>query len=913
MADRSAPYVGPRPFDREDAPVFFGRDAEANELLSLVVAHPVVLLYAQSGAGKTSLLNARLLPLLEERRAEVFGTARVSGELPAGLAPEDVDNIYVFNALASLGGGASADGAPDPKRLGRLAFEGFLAERPHAERAPGVFAMRVVVFDQFEEIFTTHVERWRDREKFFDQVGEALERDKRLRVVFSMREEYLAGVEAFADVLPERLRTRYRLERLREPAALQAVKRPLEATDRSFAPGVAEKLVKSLLQIKVKTARGTLDVEGEYVEPVQLQVVCRNLWESLPGGVEVIDETHVQTYGDVDQALIRYYEAGLKSAAALSFGGPSPRYLKDQLLRSWFETELITPGRTRGLVYKDTEAAGSLPNRVAEHLESLHLVRAEVRGGALWYELSHDRFVDPILESNRRWRVKRNLGLVGVAGVLLSMLVALFSFWFYWRLGSDLRLEESLLTYKGEVAANLSREPGKEFDALAWGLQATQVGKLDAPPRQAVEGLRAALAAVGSPLWLRSLSEDELRPVSDVDLVGLSPDGRRVLTVGRGVACVWDALTGRPLAVFESFQGREWSGGEFLAPDGGRVYLRSVPEAKDVTPAETQPRPAAALSHFFDVETRKPLPSFQAQLGYAERLEVAENRECALGFGGRLTARLVDRDGSLVGDFRELSKPVLWARLSPDGRRALTVEAGGALKLWSAETGALLARAGEGEIDNPDALAYSPDSNFVFSPDGTRFAVSRQGHRWAVYDADTGALLVKLTGSGRTGVMAAGFSPDGRSFAELWEEVVRVWDVASGELLSEGPVTPRASDAPDAYTGIVSSPSGFFMAASDGEKVSFSILRSPFAEWQDLLRDVKGKLAAAHATDDLARIVCAFENTGVTKVWTLDRPQPDFAALRADELKREACQRIRYQPEYKQVRDVCESVPARAP
>ncbi|HEV2761922.1 MAG TPA: hypothetical protein VGV38_02920, partial [Pyrinomonadaceae bacterium] len=255
MADRSEPYVGPRPFARKDAPVFFGRDAEANGLLSLVIAHPVVLLYAQSGAGKTSLLNARLLPLLEQRSAEFFGPARVSGELPAGLAPADVDNIYVFNALSGLGGDdvAAKDKrddeeaneqraeARDPQRLSRQTFAGFLSERPHAERAPGVFAMRVVVFDQFEEIFTTHVERWRDREAFFEQVGDALERDTRLRVLFSMREEYLAGMEAFADSLPERLRTRFRLERLREPAALQAVKRPLEATDRSFAPGVAEK------------------------------------------------------------------------------------------------------------------------------------------------------------------------------------------------------------------------------------------------------------------------------------------------------------------------------------------------------------------------------------------------------------------------------------------------------------------------------------------------------------------------------------------------------------------------------------------------------------------------------------------------------------------------------------------------
>src|SRR5438046_5598196 len=73
------PYIGPRPFERADLPRFFGRDREMRQLLSLVVAHRVVLLYASSGAGKTSLLNAGLLPLLEEEEGfEAFAPARVA-------------------------------------------------------------------------------------------------------------------------------------------------------------------------------------------------------------------------------------------------------------------------------------------------------------------------------------------------------------------------------------------------------------------------------------------------------------------------------------------------------------------------------------------------------------------------------------------------------------------------------------------------------------------------------------------------------------------------------------------------------------------------------------------------------------------------------------------------------------------
>jgi hypothetical protein len=45
-------------------------------------------------------------------------------------------------------------------------------------------APRIAVFDQFEELFTFYPERWSDREDFFDQVGEALEADRMMRVIF---------------------------------------------------------------------------------------------------------------------------------------------------------------------------------------------------------------------------------------------------------------------------------------------------------------------------------------------------------------------------------------------------------------------------------------------------------------------------------------------------------------------------------------------------------------------------------------------------------------------------------------------------------------------------------------------------------------------------------------------------------
>ena len=72
MPPEFEPYVGFRSFEEHDQRIFFGRKREVSDLLSLVIAHPVVLLYAQSGAGKTSLLNAGLILCLRQEGLEVL-------------------------------------------------------------------------------------------------------------------------------------------------------------------------------------------------------------------------------------------------------------------------------------------------------------------------------------------------------------------------------------------------------------------------------------------------------------------------------------------------------------------------------------------------------------------------------------------------------------------------------------------------------------------------------------------------------------------------------------------------------------------------------------------------------------------------------------------------------------------------
>ena len=348
----------------------------------------------------------------------------VSGSLPSGV--DKVDNIYLFNLMVSLDNCGN-----QPKTLAKLSLPDFLERlttddgehwcyEPEAEPATasdGAVSDRgqrcVLIIDQFEEIVTAHPERWQDREPFFVALDEAMAKDPNLWVVLTLREDYVAVLDPFAALMAGRLRARYYMERMGFDAAVEAVREPAKCAGRAFEPGsdrepgAAEKLVKDLCQVRVPGQATTTD--GKYVEPVQLQVVCYQLWERLAATsdsatwAKPISEAEVREAGDVNQALTRFYEDTL--AAVRDDPNVKDVGVSESRLRQWFDQELITETGIRSTVFRNEAAGrtGSLPNVAVDALGSRFLLRTEVRSGGEWIELVHDRLVDPIRASNAAW------------------------------------------------------------------------------------------------------------------------------------------------------------------------------------------------------------------------------------------------------------------------------------------------------------------------------------------------------------------------------------------------------------------------------------------------------------------------------------------------------------------------------
>jgi hypothetical protein len=397
---RACPFVGPRSF-RFGEPLF-GRTREVTRLLNLLIAERIVLMFSPSGAGKTSLIQAGLIRALREEDFFDLPIIRLQQPAPPEAAGAVRVNRFIQSTLESLERPRPGRDQAPPEHLtghGELApviRQWADALGPTADgRAPNL----VLIFDQFEEILTTDPADVAAKEAFFDQLGSVL-RDPGLWALFAMREEYVAALEPHLNRIPRRLASRFRLDLLDAYAAREAFAKTFGSVDISVAPEAADRLVDDLRSVQVQRPDGTSEVVlGPHVEPVHLQIVGLRLWNRYGAdpSFTLLDETHLSdTEGSVDVALEGYYADTAREIGATT--GVSER-----MIREWCERQLLTDQGLRGQVLREPGATRGLPESVIRRLIDAFLVREENRRGSTWYELAHDRLIEPVRTSNQRW------------------------------------------------------------------------------------------------------------------------------------------------------------------------------------------------------------------------------------------------------------------------------------------------------------------------------------------------------------------------------------------------------------------------------------------------------------------------------------------------------------------------------
>jgi tetratricopeptide (TPR) repeat protein len=369
------PYPGTRPFQRQDSDRFFGRRREAAALAELWRTNSLTVAVGPTGSGKTSLIHAGLLPLVESGRAEVLPPGRVSygSTIPAAALPEH--NPYTVALLGSWSPGESTS-----RLVGRTLRDDL---RERTERHDGLI---LAVIDQAEELLADSGPRRIWRRQLLEELAEAVRQESRLHLLLCIRD---SAAEEFSAVLGHGAQCR--VGPLSFDAALAAVTGPAEAAGLGFGPGAAEEFVTDLLTSTVGggPTGSEWPATDDSVPPVIVQVACARLWESLPPNLDVITKRDVRNYGDVDAAL-GAYSSQVIAAVADEHDVPQAR------LRSWLIRIFVNDLGRRGTAYEGMTSTAGMPNSMARALEDRHLLISERRSGSRWYELLSERLIRPL-------------------------------------------------------------------------------------------------------------------------------------------------------------------------------------------------------------------------------------------------------------------------------------------------------------------------------------------------------------------------------------------------------------------------------------------------------------------------------------------------------------------------------------
>ncbi|MDR3537467.1 MAG: hypothetical protein P4L71_13300 [Acetobacteraceae bacterium] len=244
MMGFSSPYPGLRPFDAEEADLFFGREAQVDELLRRLHSTRFLAVVGPSGCGKSSLVRAGMIAALESGFLVSAGSRwQFAVMRPGGRPMNELATALVVQT------GLAAD-APDTNtaigmlgatlRRGPLGLLEALQETP---LAPG--SNLLVLVDQFEEIFRFRREGGVDEADAFVALllQSARQRDVPVYIVLTMRSDFFGDCAAFAG-LPEALnQSQYLTPRLSREQRRVAIVGPA----RVFGGDVAADLVNRLL------------------------------------------------------------------------------------------------------------------------------------------------------------------------------------------------------------------------------------------------------------------------------------------------------------------------------------------------------------------------------------------------------------------------------------------------------------------------------------------------------------------------------------------------------------------------------------------------------------------------------------------------------------------------------------------
>lgn len=765
------PYLGLRAFGEDDAPFFFGRESLTLQLLNHLSQHSVLAVVGASGSGKSSVVQAGMLPQLRQGK-QIPGSDRW---WIRALRPGDRPLLTLASRLVD--GGTEKERTYQQLQLEGMLYQGvesfvyWLRSRPEP--------MLVLVIDQFEELFTLAAAE--DRHRFLALILGAVEHaGDRFKLIFTLRTDFIAPALEIPALAPHLQQSSVLVPpTLSDEAYRQVILQPAEKVGLTVEP----ELVTTLLQ-DLSRGAGDLPLLEFVLEQVWQQrqpgTLSISVYQEKIGGLRgALERTAQEVYNSLDPEAQACAEWIFLSLTQLGDGTEDTR-------RRILKTDLVVPRFPEPLV-----------DRTLQVLTSAKLILISLDTPTPAPE-SRSPEEPPSPDSS-----SSPLPPTPTIEVAHEILIRHWSTLRWWLEQNRTRLRSQRQI---QHAAQQWEQHGRQPDFLLRGVLLNAAEELyvhytDELSQQVQMFIEAGLEA-------RQREQRQLR--------------RRLRRAQVAIALIGSlGVLASGIGGFAYYQRQQAQLNEIRALNAlSESQLLAHHQLEALTTATRAnhlirelPRFGFSTQDFAEVRWQAIATLEQAveQTQEANRLEGHRQRVSDAHFSpdGQWIASVSD-DGTVRlwtagGELeREMAGTVPFTALafSPDGATLATTDIDGTVALWEVATGRVVRSLSVGD--------WATD--VAWSNQGDLLAVASRDQRVTLWNLATGEQVRSLTGhSGWVNTVA--FSPNGRTLATGGEDqTVRLWDVTTGN-----PIRSFAA-AGDRITDVAFSPDGATLAAASGDR-----------------------------------------------------------------------------------------------
>ena len=781
MTMMKSPFKFLDSFTLADRDVFFGRDHEITELYSRVFESKILLVYGVSGTGKSSLINCGLASRFDDSDWLPVNVRRGSNII------ESLNEAFNKQAIQPLRKDLTAT-----EKLKSIYLDHF---KP-------VF----MIFDQFEELFIFGDKE--ERKSFVKIIKSLLDSDLQCRMIFVMREEYMAGITEFEHYIPTFFANRVRIEKMSHVNALEAIKEPCKVFNILLEEGFSETLLEKL-------SPGNADIELTYLQVFLDKIFRLALNErELEKDQKQLSFTHLllNNIGDVSDLLGSFLDEQIKELeepetglsilkAFVSIKGTKNRLTKEELGKSSrsFGKDLADQKLTEHLqkfvnlrILRDKDENGkyelrhdSLASKIYEKitlveketLEVMHFIDNaltvyEKRGKLLTYEdlkylapyedklflnKSSETFINKSKnEITRSKRRRRNIA--GVAAISLIIILSAFTFW---ALSEKQKSNQNYLKARANNFNYLSKETVESDPTIALRFAEYAIS-IDSTNQDYLKNL---LNIYSNNSFYKIVSRDEVSALSFSisRKVAFSPDGKSILIGSYNNPARLCDLNGNLLK-------------EFNGTERGTTTVAFSPDSKNILITSF-----GNTARLLDLQGNV-IQIFKGHEWVINSVAFSPDGKSILTGSDDKTARLWDLHGNVLKVFKGHESKINSVAFSPDGKNILTGSSDKTARLWDLQGNVIQVFKGhEGDVVS---VSFSPDAKNILtgSFEGTARLWDLKGNEIQNFIGHEGT------------VFSVAFSPDGKSILTgSSDKTARRWNL-NGDLIEvfrghEGMVT----------------------------------------------------------------------------------------------------------------------------